>query len=155
MRHRARPSASLLLLALAIPGCGQPVDPAGDAAAIRAVIARTEAMNNAGDVEGWVALFEPGAVYMPPGQPAVTTVERLREAGRAGFTSWKSAIRIEPEEIVTSGDWGFARSTVRGTATPVAGGDAIRIDVKQLVVYHRQAGGEWRIARLITNSNGS
>lgn len=155
MRHRARTSGLLLLAALALPACAGRADPTEDEAAIRDVIARTEATNNAGDVEGWVALFAPGAVYMPPGQPAVTTVEGLREAGRAGFSSWKSAIRIEPAEIVTSGDWGFARSLVRGTATPVAGGDPIRIDVKQLVVYHRQAGGEWLIARLITNSNGS
>jgi uncharacterized protein (TIGR02246 family) len=143
-----------LLLFVAVASCGDRADASADEAAIRAVIERTQAMNNAGDVEGWVALFAPNAVYMPPGQPAVTTVDGLRDAGRAGFTSWTSNIAIHPEEIVMSGDWAFAHSTVTGTATPVAGGDPIRIDVKQLVVYHRQANGEWRIARLITNSNG-
>lgn len=37
--------------------------------------------------------------------------------------------------------------------TAKAGGDPIPIDIKQLVIYHRQIDGSWRIARLINNSN--
>jgi len=124
-----------------------------DTQAIRNLIARTAAMNNDGDVEGWVALFEDGAVYMPSGQPAVTTREGLREIASAGFTSWRSQIDLVPDEIIVAGDWAFARSTVTGTVTPAGGGDASPVDLKQLVVYHRQPDGTWRIARLIGNTN--
>jgi ketosteroid isomerase-like protein len=69
--------------------------------------------------------------------------------------NWRSDIRIIPEEIVANGDWAFARSSVTGTATPLAGGSSIPVDVKQIAIYRLQADGQWRIARLITNSNGS
>jgi len=121
---------------------------------IREVVQRTQAMNNSGDIDGWVGLFEEGAVYMPPGQPAVTTREGLREIAKAGFTAWQSQIRITPDEIVPAGEWAFARSHVTGTATPVNGGAPVSVDLKQVVIYHRQSDGSWRIARLIINSNG-
>jgi uncharacterized protein (TIGR02246 family) len=145
----------MLAAVLGVGACGESADPEAADHAIREVIALTEAMNNTGDVEGWVALFEPSAVYMPPGQPAVTTVDGLREIARAGFMNWRSDIRIIPEEIVANGDWAFARSSVTGTATPLAGGSSIPVDVKQIAIYRLQADGQWRIARLITNSNGS
>lgn len=144
----------LLPLALVfLSSCAGSADPQADAQAIRGIIERTQTMNNEGDIDGWTDLFEEGAVYMPPGQPAVTTREGLREVARAGFTRWRSQIRIAPDEIVPSGDWAFARSHVTGTTTPAAGGDPIAIDLKQIVVYHRQADGGWKIARLIGNSN--
>ena len=110
-------------------------------------------MNNVGDVEGWVALFEKGAVYMAAGQPAVTTREGLRDVAQAGFSSWRSNIQITPDEIVLSGDWAFARSHISGSVAPIAGGESIQIDMKQIVLYHRQPDGGWKIARLIGNSN--
>jgi ketosteroid isomerase-like protein len=145
--------AGLLSLGVVSLGASAGPAPQADAAAIRELIQRSEALNNAGDVEGWTALFEDGAVYMPPGLPAVTTREGLRAIARAGFTSWRSRIRMQTEEIVPSGDWAFARSLVTGTATPAAGGDPVTIDIKEIAIYHRQRDGSWKIARLIANSN--
>ncbi|MDX1547243.1 MAG: SgcJ/EcaC family oxidoreductase [Rhodothermales bacterium] len=145
---------ALLAAACAVEEAPPAEDPAADEAAIRALIDRTAALNNAADTTGWVALFEDGAVYMPPGSPSVTTRAGLEEAAAAGFGSYATDIRIVPDEVVVAGDWAFARSHVTGTATPRAGGDAVPVDVKQLVIYHRQADGAWKIARLITNSNG-
>lgn len=146
----------VLMLATPLLACrgGVPgADHAADSAAIASVIERAAAANNTGDVEGWVGLYEEDAVYMPPGSPEVTTVEGLREAATAGFTRFDADIRIEPVELVVLGDWAFSRSRVTGSVTPKAGGDPIPIDIKQLVLYHRQADGAWRIARLIGNSN--
>lgn len=155
--HQAtRQSCLVLLMASAgLSACVGQAHPEVDIERIGALIERTEAMNNAGDVEGWVALFDDGAVYMPPGQPAVTTQDDLREVAQTGFARWRSQIRITADEIVPSGDWAFARSHVTGTATPLAGGEPVSIDMKQIVLYHRQADGSWKIARLIVNSNGS
>lgn len=145
-----------LLLALLALVMVAPASVAGDdEKAIRALIERTEQLNNDGDVEGWVALFAPGAVYMPPGSPEVHTVDGLREAATAGFTHWRSHLQIDPKEIVVSGDWAFARSHVHGHVEPREGeGERHEINLKQLVVYERQPDGSWKIARLIGNRNG-
>ena len=139
-----------LVAALASPLAAQPAD----ADAIRAVIAQTEAANTAGDVDAWLALFTDDAVYMPPGAPAVTTREGLRAVAEAGFRH-DADVRIVPDEIVVAGDWAFARSRVTGEVVLADTGETVAIDVKQLVVYQRDADGVWRIARLIGNANGT
>jgi uncharacterized protein (TIGR02246 family) len=145
------------LLSLAgLFGCTQPgVDSgtASDETAIRELISQTAAANNAADTLGWVALFEEGAVYMPPGAREVTSRAELKEMAAAGFGPYAADIQITPVEIVIWGNWAFARSQVIGTVTPRAGGEAIPVDLKQLAIYHRQPNGSWKIARLINNRN--
>jgi len=144
------------IAALLVVGCGevqQDSRVAADEASIRELIRETAAMNNVADSVGWVALFEEGAVYMPPGIPAVTTVAGLREMASTGFGGYEAAINTDPIEIVVMGDWAFARSVVTGTVTPRGGGDAIQVDTKQLVPYRRQADGSWKIARMMNNAN--
>lgn len=124
-----------------------------DRAAIRALIEAGERANEAGDVEAWVALFAEDFVYMPPGVPAVTTRDALIETAEAGFRH-AADLDIEPQEIVIEGNWAFARNHVTGTIELAGSGDVVPIDVKQIVLYSRDADGNWRIARMITNSNG-
>lgn len=137
-------------------GCTQAaieLDTAADEAAIRELIAQTAAANNAADTLGWVALFEERAVYMPLGTPEVTTRAGLEQVAAVGFGPYAADIQITPAEVVVSGDWAFARSYVTGTVTSRRDGEIIPVDVKQLVVYHRQPDGSWKIARLISNRN--
>jgi uncharacterized protein (TIGR02246 family) len=126
---------------------------AADSTAIAAVIARLEAANNAGDVEAWVGLFDDGAVYMPPGSPAVATRESLRQIVVAGFGQARANVTLTPVEITVSGDWAFARIAVGGDVTLVADGRNLRIDMKEIAIFHRRADGGWRVARLINNRN--
>ena len=159
-----RLTTPIFVLVTTLAGCSPPDTRNSDAdtrshadadeAAIRDLIARTEAANNAADTLGWVALFEEGAVYMPPRAPAVTTREGLEETAAAGFGPWAADVRISPVEIVIQGDWAFARSDVSGTVTSREDGETSPVDVKQIAIYHRQPDGSWKIARLITNSNG-
>ncbi len=151
-----RNSGLAVLLLAGLAACAQgrvESDPATDEAAIRELIRQTAAANNTADMLGWVALFEEGAVYMPPATPEVTTREGLLEAAATGFGGYAAAIRITPAEIAISGDWAFARSQVTGTVTPRTGGEPIPVNVKQLAIYHRQPSGAWRIARLMNNGN--
>ena len=143
-----------LLLAAVAPATAQHAQHSteADQARIAALIERTAAANNAGDVEAWVALFGDDFVYMAPGSPPVTSRDALREVARAGFRH-DAAIRIEPAEIEVHGDWAFARSQVTGRVTLAGSGEVVQVDVKQLAIYRRQD-GEWRIARLIMNGNG-
>lgn len=125
-----------------------------DEAAIRALTENVESANNAGDVERWVGLFADDAVYMAPGAPAVTTRDGLTDVATAGFRH-AADIDIEPQEIEIVGDWAFVRAAVTGKVTLHPSGNEVEIDVKQLVIYRRQADGEWKIARLMSNSNKS
>ena len=143
------------VMTLYLAACSPPpveTDSSADEARIRAMIQHTADLNNAADTLGWVALFEEGAVYMPPGS-AIDTEDGLRAAAALGFGGYQAAITIEPVEIVVLGEWAFVRSLVTGTVTPRSGGDAIPVDVKQLVIYHKQPDGTWKIARFMSNRN--
>jgi uncharacterized protein (TIGR02246 family) len=147
-----------LLCALAL-GCGgaeeNPADAVmRDVAAIRALIDRAQDANNAGDIIGWVELFEEGAVYMPPGMDPVTTRQGLEDAAVSGFSRYRSNIRIAVDEIEVLGDWAFARTTITGTATPYGDGNPVVIDVKALQILRRQPDGGWKVSRYINNRNG-
>jgi uncharacterized protein (TIGR02246 family) len=137
----------------ACTGASVQTDSAADEAAIRDLIRQTAAFNNQADSLGWVSLFDDEAVYMAPDMPAVTTEAGLRNVASAGFGDYQADVSIEPVEIVILGDWAFARSLVTGTVVPRAGGQVIPVDMKQLVLYRRQADGSWKIARLMINSN--
>jgi len=146
--------SSALLLLTTLAGCDQAgQDTRADEAAIRELISQTAATNNAADTLGWVELFEDSAVYMAPGMLEVTGRGDLMDVAAAGFGPYAAAVEIRPVEIEILGDWAFARSHVSGSVTPRTGGDPIAVDVKQLVLYHRQPDGTWKIARLIMNSN--
>jgi uncharacterized protein (TIGR02246 family) len=145
--------AIVALASGACTGTSVQTDSAADEAAIRDLIQQTAAFNNQADSLGWVSLFDDEAVYMAPDMPAVTTEAGLRSAASSGFGDYQADVSIEPREIVILGDWAFARSTVTGTVTARADGEVIPVDVKQLVLYRRQADGSWKIARLMINSN--
>jgi ketosteroid isomerase-like protein len=85
--------------------------------------------------------------------PAISDPARLREIAEQGFVHARTDVALVPEEIEIHGDWAFARIRVEGTATPTAGGAPVDIDMKEIVVFRRQSGGAWKIARLISNRN--
>ncbi|MDH3497262.1 MAG: SgcJ/EcaC family oxidoreductase [Gemmatimonadota bacterium] len=144
----------LFLLLAGVVACGA-ADEArqADEDAIRALIRATQAANNAGDAEAWVALFEDDAVYMPSMARDVTTSAGLREVAEAGFSTWNTEIRVTPAEVVVSGDWAFARMRVTGVARRKDGSDSVAVDQKEIVIYRRQPDGGWRISRLIATRN--
>ncbi|MBD3225511.1 MAG: SgcJ/EcaC family oxidoreductase [Caldithrix sp.] len=123
-----------------------------DKTAIKKLIQKTETYNNASDVEKWVNLFSADAVYMPPGSPAVTTRKELIETAKAGFKH-QASISIEPIEINVSGDWAYARTKVTGEVNVFDSEEVVTVDVKQIVIYTRELDNQWRISRLISNSN--
>ncbi|MCW9708018.1 YybH family protein [Fodinibius salsisoli] len=123
-----------------------------DKTAIKKLIQQTETYNNASDVDKWVNLFADDAVYMPPGSPAVTTRKELIETAKAGFKH-QASISIEPIEINGNGDWAFARTKVTGEVNVFDSKEVVTVDVKQIVIYTREPDCQWRIARLISNSN--
>lgn len=160
LTERATSKSAMVTLLVVLSACtarARDAEPArsaaSDRAAIEALIEETAAANNAGDVARWVALFHDNFVYMASGSPAVTTRDELREVARAGFRN-DASIDIEPVEIEVYSDWAFARSEVSGSVEVAGTGEVVPVNVKQLVIYRRDPGtDEWRIARMITNSN--
>ncbi|MCH8285082.1 SgcJ/EcaC family oxidoreductase [candidate division KSB1 bacterium] len=134
-------------------GSNSSIENGADVEKIRELIRKTTEANNNGDVDGWVNLFDENAVYMTGGQPEVTTRQGLEDIARTGFSSGKTDIVISPDGIEVFGDWAFARSQVTGTFTPINDETPFPVDMKQIVIYRRQSDGNWKIARLIGNSN--
>ena len=139
------------LLAIACGGGKQDLD--ADIAAIQAFINHANDINNAGDIAGWVELFADDMVYMPDGQPPITTREALEGAAVSHFSRYRPNIQISTDEIQVLGDWAFARTTVNGTLTPRGNANPIRVDRKEIAIYRRQPNGSWKLARLIGNSS--
>jgi len=151
VRSPVRPSFAVMLLSLLFACQGPTEDPA-DKEAIRALISKVEAANNAGDVDTWVACFAPTFTYMPPNLPPITDRDSLIEIAKFGFRNHAS-IRISPVEIQVCRDWAFSRSHVGGNVELFGSGKVLELDLKQLVVYRRNSQGTWQIAQLMINSN--
>ena len=154
---------SFVALALALTAtlsCSRPTvarDPEADKAAIRAFMSRAAKVNQAGDAVAWADLFAEGGMYMPPNGPEVTSRAGLQEAAARYFGELQPRVVITPVEVEAFGDWAFAKTTVKGTLLPKAGGDPvpepIPVDGKEIAIYRRQQDGGWKLWRLIGNSN--
>ena len=132
-------------------------DAEADKEAIRALISRALEVSRTGDAAGWTALFADGGIYMPPNGPEVTTRAGLQEFAQLYLGQFRSQTTITPVEIEVFGDWGFARTSVKGTILAKVGGDPvpdpISVDGKEIGIYRRQQDGAWKLWRLIGNSN--
>lgn len=150
---------SVLVAAIVLVGCAQgapapAVDVEADKAAIRTALANVAAAHNAADAEAWASGTTDDLVLMPDGAPSVT--------GRAAILEWindfYAAFRVsemtsEAVEIEVVGDWAYSRDHFSATLTPVAGGEPMRMDGKEIVIWRRETDGAWRASRVIFNSN--
>ncbi len=150
---------SHILVTVFLVGCAggtsfPAVDVEADKAAIRAQIADAVAAHNAADAEAWANVSAEDIVFMVDGGPSIS--------GRAAITDWirefyaanrVSDMTAEALEIEIAGDWAYSRDHVSAMLTPPAGGEPVRLDVKEIVIWRRQADGTWRAWRSIFNSN--
>jgi uncharacterized protein (TIGR02246 family) len=154
----------LSVVALAVTwSCSQPAgtpvprDAEADKAAIRALVTRAVAVSQAGDAAGWAALFADGGIYMRGNGEDITTHAGLLEFATLYLGQYYSRTATTPVEVEVFGDWGFARTTVKGTIQAKIGGDPtpdpVKVDGKEIGVYRRQPDGTWKLWRLIGNSN--
>ena len=108
----------------------------------------------AGDADALLSLYAGKPVLMPQGQPAIVGKNAIRSIYQSVFkeVSIKSAGALR--EVVASGNWGYFWSTYTLTATPKTGGKPITSKGKSVFIVKRQPRGDWKIARLIDNSDG-
>jgi uncharacterized protein (TIGR02246 family) len=147
---------AIVLALCSIQGCTptpSAQDTTADIEAIRTFISRATEISRAGDAAAWADLFAEGGIFMPQDQPEATTRQALLASAQSRSDQFNSNIVITPLEIEVFGDWAFARTSLTGTNTPKAGGDAVQIDGKEIAIYRRELDGSWKLWRLIGNEN--
>lgn len=124
-----------------------------DIRAIKRLAAAWRAGWLAGDADALLSLYADRPVLMPQGRPAIVGKSAIRPLYRAVFKAVSIRSTGRMREVVAAGDWGYFWSTYNLTATPKAGGRTVRSRGKSVFILQRTPRGQWRIARLIDNSD--
>jgi len=129
-------------------------DASADLAAISALLEEVKQADMSGDVEGLLACYSDDVVSMPPDLPAIVGKDALRAYYEEAFSQLSiESLEMTAAETHVAGDWAFSRGKFEETVTP-SGGDAFDVVGKYLFIFHREADGSWKIARLIGNMDG-
>jgi len=155
----------MVLAALTLLACAQQTTPVAeevvtteaDVAAFEAAVLDVwvtySATVNAGDVDGWIALWDDDGVRMAPNAPAARGKQAIRESVSGVFLSVDfEEFTINNEEVQVSGDFGFARGNY-SFVTVMAEGDPVPFEGKYLTIFKRQPDGSWKAYRDCFNSN--
>jgi uncharacterized protein (TIGR02246 family) len=110
---------------------------------------------NAGDLDGWIAMWTDDGIQMPPDTPARIGKEQIRAGMKPAFDQFILKMVINPEELRALGDLGFERGTFTETMIPRAGGETEKFDGKYLTILEKQTDGSWKVTRDCFNSNVS
>ena len=120
-------------------------------AAIHQQLTRYEQALNGSDVDRVMALYADDAVFLPQHSLPAVGRDAVRAAYLHVFDTIKLDIRFAIDEVrPLSRDWAFARTRSNG-AVKVLGSDrpAGAEANQELFLMHREADGQWRIARYI------
>jgi ketosteroid isomerase-like protein len=131
-------------------GCQRAGLSEADRTAIRQADENDMKLMNAKDWKGDLVLYEEDSIVLPPNQAPVQ--------GKAAIQAWDEAFppfsNFEEQslEIEGRGNLAYDRGTYSMTVTP-AGAAAIEDHGKYLTIWRKQAGGLWKISRIIYNSD--
>jgi ketosteroid isomerase-like protein len=126
---------------------------AADSAAVAQVVATFDSCARAGALDVFLSYIADDAVVLAPDQPALVGKQAIRDFYRSLYGSLTIEGRHEPIETHSIGDLVVSRGEVRATATPQAGGQAITVNSKYLMLLRRQAGGSLQLWRAAFNPN--
>lgn len=107
----------------------------------------------AGDVEFVLSLYAENPVLMPSGLPAVVGKDNIRPIYEAVMEEVDFDSQAKVMEVEASGNLGYFWCSYTITATPKAGGDSFEVPGKYLCIVKRQADNNWKITKLIDNSD--
>jgi uncharacterized protein (TIGR02246 family) len=107
---------------------------------------------NAADSESYAQLFTPDAIRIPPGADLEHGPEEIRKGEQAGYDDYALTIWSTPVDVVELGDrWIYALANVEGQAVAREGGASSTFRATKAWLLHREATGEWRLARHMWN----
>jgi ketosteroid isomerase-like protein len=150
MKKRLVLTTGIVVCVLFSVGCQRGGISEADRTAIRQADENDMKLMNAKDWKGDLALYEEDAIELPPNQAAVQ--------GKAAIQAWDEAFspfsnfQEQSLEIEGRGDLAYDRGTYSMTVTP-AGATPIEDHGKYLAIWRKQAGGLWKISRVMFNSD--
>jgi ketosteroid isomerase-like protein len=166
------PPSRTLCLALvsfvALLACGRPPAPASDARKApggavltdldRAAILRVDSSfalaANTGSLDSVTAVYTEDASLMPPGEPAVTGRESIRQYWGRVMDQYTLRYELGMDELEGRGDLAYQRGHYKLTASPKAKGASAMSDRGKFVtVYRRGATGAWGVVIDMYNSD--
>ncbi len=113
---------------------------------------------NSKDISTWLDAFAEDAVGMHNGLPPLVGRDAIRGFGEAVRDGFEVAeIDAQIDEIRRSGDWVYTRGSFTSTFVPKAdnqGAPSGQQQGKFLLLWERQADGDWKIILDMGNSNG-
>jgi len=149
-------TAALVTCLVGLVGCStvQKSSPEAFEKAVQAIWEKYSATLLAGDVDGWIALWDEGGVQLPPNAPMNVGVAAIKKSMMNTF----AAVKFEKFSIAVSGtfvdhEYGFAYGNYTYTVAPKAGGAKVLGDGKYETIFKRQPDGSWKIFRDCFNSN--
>lgn len=96
---------------------------------------------NAGDADGVLSLYEPGAAFVVPTGEVITGLDAIREV-LGGFLAMKPTIDLQTRKILRTGDTALVYSAWTLSAT-ADDGSAIEMTGNATVVLREQPDGTW------------
>jgi uncharacterized protein (TIGR02246 family) len=108
---------------------------------------------NEGDYEGFMALIDEEAMFLPPNAPSFGGMETIRSIYRTEFDTFDFNVTITTEEIHVCGDLAISLDNWKGSMNPKDGSEPIVFDNKNLVILKRQVDGSWKTWRAMYSSN--
>ena len=116
--------------------------------AVERVRAQHVAAVNAGDIHAATALFAPDAVFLPPGQPALTGAAAIRGWFTHVFTTFRvQDFGLQPGAVEDHGDIAIDHGSWKATFVPKDGGPGVPAGGTYLTVYARLADGRVQMVR--------
>jgi ketosteroid isomerase-like protein len=121
--------------------------------AIRRVADEFLAAYNASDLDRICSLMTPGAILMPPDEPARDGIEEIRSRFEAFFSGFTFAVELYPILTNVAGNVAFERGSyaasalLKGEAGEPKGGYG-----DYLLIFERQLDGQWKIGAFGTNA---
>lgn len=112
-----------------------------------------EAAINSNDTDQVMAMYDQDAMILQPDDEIVAGRDNIRKWVDAYFTAFETHWTKVVTMNWVSGDFGFDQGHDTSVDIPRAGGEPIRSDCKGILIYKRQANGDWLVFRDIWNSN--
>ena len=159
---RLQVSCVLVLCVILFSGCAQqpapapaPVDTrAADESAIRAAATDWAKATEANDVEKFLSFYADNATVYPPGAPAASGADARRQFWTAAFAlpDIHAKIATTSVEVAKSSDIAYELGTFDESFKDPKG-KPVHIIGKYLVVWKKQANGQWKAFADIFNAN--
>ena len=129
------------------------VDVEADVQAIQSLLDECSRAWNEGDYEGFMAIIDEDAMFLPPNAPPFGGMEKIRSVYKTEFDSFDFDVTITTEEIHVSGDLAYSLDIWKGSMMPKDGSEPIPFENKNLVIYKKQNDGSWKTLRAMFSSN--